>query len=294
MPLKIKWEGSPVSGVGAIIDGHTHIFPKEVREHRENFLRRAAAFRLLYEDPRTRVATAEELVADMNTQSVDQAVICGFPWEDMDLCRWHNDYLLDSAQRYPGRLIPFACVPAKTCGPAAQEIHRSIQRGMRGVGEIAGYAGQDLLWAKPLAEVAAEVGVPLLIHTSEEIGHHYPGKVLHGLRSLFQFICAFPQLTIILAHWGGGLFFYELMPEVAMATRRVLYDTAASPYLYDSRIYEIAVKIVGPDRIIFGSDYPLIQPARYIRDIESAGLELSTRKKILGENLAATVRTAAI
>lgn len=283
-----------MSEVGTIIDGHTHVFPDEVRSGREKFFAHDDGFRLLYENPRTRVATAEELVGDMNGQRVDQAVICGFPWEDLGLCRWHNDYLLDIAQRYPGRLIPFACAPAKNCGPAAEEIHRSVHMGMRGVGEIAGYAGDDLLWAKPLAEAAAEVGVPLLIHTSEEIGHHYPGKVLHGLRSLFQFICALPQLTIILAHWGGGLFFYELMPEVAMATRRVLYDTAASPYLYDPRVYEIAVKIVGPDRIIFGSDYPLIQPARYIRDIESAGLELSIRKKILGENLAATLRTVPV
>jgi predicted TIM-barrel fold metal-dependent hydrolase len=275
---------------GKIIDCHTHVFPDEVRGNREKFWKHDPAFRLLYEDPGSRMACSEELVADMNDQGVDQAVICGFPWEDPGVCRWHNDYLIESAGRFSGRLIPFACVPAKNSATAAAEIQRAIHAGMRGVGEIAHYSGDDLLWAKPLAEATAEVGVPLMIHASEEIGHHYPGKVLHGLRSLFEFILAFPHLTIFLAHWGGGLFFYELMPEVARATRRVFYDTAASPYLYDSRIYEIAVQIAGADRIMFGSDYPLIQPGRYIENIESAGIELSTRKRILGENLAAALR----
>ncbi len=276
---------------GTIIDGHTHVFPDEVRGEREKFCKHDAVFRFLYEDPRARMAGSEELVDDMNKQGVDQAVICGFPWEDLSLCRWHNDYILESARRHPGRLIPFACVPPRSSRPVEAELHRVVDGGMKGVGEVAHYAGEDLLWARPLAELACELGVPLLIHTSEEIGHHYPGKVLHGLRSLYEFISAFPELTIILAHWGGGLLFYELMPEVAIATRRVFYDTAASPYLYDSRIYEIAVKITGEDRIIFGSDYPLIPPSMYFREIESAGLEPSARKKILGENLEAILRT---
>jgi len=274
---------------GKIIDCHTHVFPEEVRGNREKFCTLDPAFRLLYQDPRARMAGSDDLVADMDAQHVDQALICGFPWEDSGLCRWHNDYLMESARRFSGRLIPFACVSPKNIASAAVEIDRAVHGGMKGVGEIAHYSGRDLQWAVPLAQATAEAGVPLMIHTSEEIGHKYPGKVLHGLGALFEFILAFPHLTIILAHWGGGLFFYELMPEVARATRRVLYDTAASPYLYDSRIYEIAVKIAGAERVIFGSDYPLKQPGVYIRDIEAAGLEISTRKKILGENLAAVL-----
>jgi len=279
-----------VSRPNTIIDGHTHVFPDVVRGGRKKFCKHDAVFCALYGDPRARMAGSDELVNDMNTQGVDQAVICGFPWEDLGLCRLHNDYLLESARRHPGRLIPFACVPPRGSGPVEAEIHRVIDGGMKGIGEVAHYAGEEMIWARPLAKLADEIGVPLLIHTSEEIGHHYPGKGLHGLRSLYEFIGTFPGTTVILAHWGGGLFFYELMPEVASTTRRVLYDTAASPYLYDSRIYEIAVKITGANRIIFGSDYPLIQPARYIREIESAALEPSARKKILGENLAEILR----
>ena len=57
--------------------------------------------------------------------------------------------------------------------------------------------------------------------------------------------CAFPVLRLICAHWGGGLPFYELMPEVADALRNVYYDTAASLFLYRPAIFSAAVAAVG-------------------------------------------------
>jgi predicted TIM-barrel fold metal-dependent hydrolase len=89
---------------------------------------------------------------------------------------------------------------------------------------------------------------------------------------------------VILAHWGGGFFFYELMPEVARAAQRVYYDTAASPFLYRPQVYSLAVQIVGPGRILWGSDFPLISPARYFRELDSTRLSSSVQDQILGEN----------
>jgi hypothetical protein len=61
-------------------------------------------------------------------------------------------------------------------------------------------------------------------------------------------------------------------------------DTAASPYLYVPLVYRVAVEIVGPDRILFGTDYPLIEPSRYMREIGESGLDAETVRKITGEN----------
>ena len=123
-----------------------------------------------------------------------------------------------------------------------------------------------------------------MLHANELVGHFYPGKCDIPLKSIYDFIRAFPGLRIILAHWGGGFFFYELMPEVAKAAERTWYDTAASPFLYRRDIYSIAVRIVGARKILFGSDYPLILPERYIREMEDSGLEEEERRKILGQN----------
>ena len=67
----------------------------------------------------------------------------------------------------------------------------------------------------------------------------------------------------------------------------VWFDTAASPYLYVPDIYRIAGEIMGFDRILFGSDYPLLRPERYFREMESAGLPPETLVKFKGMNAAA-------
>jgi len=95
---------------------------------------------------------------------------------------------------------------------------------------------------------------------------------------------ALQGIKIILAHWGGGLFFYELMPEIAAMCQEVYYDTAASPFLYNKRIYQIAISIIGPQRILFGSDYPLIPPRRYKEEMQEAGLAGKELEAILGLN----------
>lgn len=128
--------------------------------------------------------------------------------------------------------------------------------------------------------------LPLLLHVTESVGHAYAGKDRTDLWGLYTWIQRNPDLHIVLAHWGGGLFFYELMPEVREACRRVYYDTAASPFLYDPRIYDIALRIAGRDRILLGSDFPLIHPRRYLKEIDSLGLAAEETCGLLGLNAA--------
>jgi predicted TIM-barrel fold metal-dependent hydrolase len=159
---------------------------------------------------------------------------------------------------------------------------------MEGIGELAFY-GRDISLAD-VSRLASVVGgltgleIPFLLHTNEPVGHVYPGKSLKTLRPIYQLLQLIPEVTVILAHWGGGFFFYELMPEVCRAARRVFYDTAASPFLYRPEIYCLAVKIVGPERILFGSDFPLIPPHRYFRELEGIRLPPTVQRKIKGLN----------
>ena len=62
------------------------------------------------------------------------------------------------------------------------------------------------------------------------------------------------------------------------------FDSAASPYLYDPRIYPYVVNLAGADKILFGSDYPLLKPARLIHEIEAVGLPQETINQILAGN----------
>ena len=271
-----------------IIDCHTHIFPEEVRKDRASFCKRDKGFSFIYKDPKSRMAGVEDLIASMDESGIDRSVICGFPWKQPDLCSLHNQYLLASASRYPNRLIVFISLLFSNPDWSAKELDRALKGGARGVGEIAFYsdemASQDISSMKPIFTQMEKREVPLLLHTNETIGHSYPGKGRTPLERFYELILSFPNLAIILAHWGGGLPFYELMPEVAKVMANVYYDTAASPFIYSKKIYAIAREIVGAEKIFFGTDFPLISPRRYFKELEESSLSKQDREKILGLN----------
>lgn len=273
-----------------IIDSHTHVFPSEVRAKREDFFSREPAFKQLYSVPGSKLSGAEELIRNMDDEGVDKSVIFGFPWNSQDYFKRNNDYVMDAAERYKGRLIGFSAFSPLAEG-AEKELERCLESGLSGIGELAFYTstmGKDTLEAlKPIAEVARKHDVPILLHTNESIGHHYPGKTEIALKEIYDLLQNFPDNKIILAHWGGGILFYHLMKRgIKQFLENTWFDTAASPYLYDKDIFSIALKILGPGRILFGSDFPLLTPGRYFEEMKDAGLSEDAMSKICGENAA--------
>ncbi|HMK76220.1 MAG TPA: amidohydrolase family protein [Thermodesulfobacteriota bacterium] len=275
-------------GPTMIIDCHTHIFPEEVRKGREAFCKKDDGFSSIYRDSKSKMVGVEDLIASMDESGIDRSVICGFPWTQPDLCSFHNQYLMASASRYPNRLIVFISLLFSNPDWSGKELDRALNGGAKGVGEIAFYqdemTSRDVHSMKPILTQMEKHGVPLLLHTNETIGHSYPGKGRTPLESFYELILSFPKLPIILAHWGGGLPFYELMPEVAKVMTNVYYDTAGSPFLYSGKIYAIARDMVGAEKIFFGTDYPLISPQRYFKELEESSLSKQDQEKILGLN----------
>ena len=66
--------------------------------------------------------------------------------------------------------------------------------------------------------------------------------------------------------------------------KNVFYDTAASPYLYQPEIFEIAGKIIGYERILLGTDYPLIRPRRYLSQVTESVQDEEKIRMICREN----------
>ncbi|HSR10707.1 MAG TPA: amidohydrolase family protein [Thermodesulfobacteriota bacterium] len=267
-----------------IIDAHTHLFPDEVRRNRRAFCSRDEGFRLLYGNEKARMASVDDLISAMDREGVDRSVICAFPWKDPGMCRQANDYLFEARDRHPGRLIPFAALPLRSLREARRERDRTVARGVRGIGEVAFY-GKEMSagHVRRLSAVVRDVpDLPLLLHVNEPVGHHYPGKGPPAFQMIYALVRGIPNGRIILAHWGGGIFLYELMPEVAGAFGSVFYDTAASPFLYRPEIYRLALSVVGSRRILFGSDFPLLAPGRYFREMQGVGMPSAARRDIQG------------
>ncbi len=276
-----------------IIDFHSHIFPDAVRAGRDEYAQRDVWFATLYADPRRRLASAEDVVASMQAAGVDRTVVMGFPWRDGGLCREHNDYIIESVRRYPDRLIGFACVQPLDAGDA-RELERCLSAGLAGLGEL-GPDGQrfdieDRWVLEACAEVLQQYDRPLLTHSSEPLGHDYPGKGQTYPWKLLRLAQNFPDLKIVLAHWGGGLPFYELMPEVREALRNVYYDTAASTYLYSFEVFPVVARLIGAERILWGTDYPLLSQAKFLARVRASGLDEAQLRLVLGENAARLLR----
>ena len=271
-----------------IVDFHTHIFPPWLKERRDEYIKCDPCFCLLYCQPKTRMATAEELLTSMDQAGIDLSVVLNIGWVSPELCVKTNDYILDSVSRYPTRLVGFCAVPPRIADAAIAELERCAKAGARGIGElrsdVQGFNLTDKTAMKPLVDAMLKHDLILLTHSSEPVGHEYRGKGAITPDILYSFITAFPKLKIVCAHWGGGLPFYALMPEVAKALANVFFDTAATPFLYKSEIFEQVNRIIGSDKILFGTDYPLMHQSRVLSQIQCVQLSERDRVRILGAN----------
>jgi hypothetical protein len=273
-----------------VIDGHCHILPPGFAQRRRELMARDATFAALFPSPKARLATTEGLLAAMDEAAVAQAVVIGMGWSDAELAREANDYLAQAVARYPDRLTGFCSVSPAWGEAAVAEVERCAAARLRGIGELhpdtQGFDITDKLLLAPLMDTARGLRLPVLVHASEPVGHQYPGKGRTTPGKLYRFIQNFPNNTIICAHWGGGLPFYALMPEAPRVLQNVYFDTAASPYLYRPEVFPTVVGLIGADKVIFGTDYPIISHQRLLAQVERAGLDPAARGAILGGNIA--------
>jgi predicted TIM-barrel fold metal-dependent hydrolase len=271
-----------------IIDFHTHVVPPGIKDRRAEYLGRDACFSLLYAEPKAKLITAEELITAMDEYEIDKSVILNLGWTSHELCVETNDYILEAITRYPQRLIGFCVIQPSAGDKAIKELQRCAQNGAKGIGEmrpdVQGFDLRDSKTMKPIIEAVIEHDLIFLTHASEPVGHQYFGKGSITPEVIYPFIVNFPNLKLVCAHWGGGLPFYTLMPEVGKALSNVYFDTAATPFLYKPQIFKQAADIIGSDKILFGSDYPLLSPRRIIDQLESIEISQKDRVRILGGN----------
>ncbi|MFH2060577.1 MAG: amidohydrolase family protein [Pseudomonadota bacterium] len=272
-----------------IIDIHTHIFQESVKQDRARYFDNEPEFKLLYDSPKSAVCSAEELIESMDKHQVDISVVFGFPWRNPDHTKANNDVVIEAVIKYPTRLKGLACFDV-TWNGAADETQRCLDAGLCGAGELAFYlTGIDktaLAQLEPIMAVLKENNnPPCMIHTNEPVGHSYPGKTPVTLEQIYTLARTFPDNKIVLAHWGGGILFYNIMKKEAKSVlKNIWYDTAASPFLYDPKIYELALGAGVIDKILFGTDYPLLSPDRYYKDLESTTLSELQKDMVLGGN----------
>ncbi|HEY5078224.1 MAG TPA: amidohydrolase family protein [Opitutaceae bacterium] len=284
-----------------IVDAHVHAYPAEVAAD-------PAGWGAAHGEPGWTACVApggrksiqgwadsDAMIADMDEAGVDACVLLGWYWERQETCDlqncWHGEWMA----RHPGRFVGFAAVQPAQGARALDSLERALDSGLRGVGEILPQAQGfplDGPWCERVVEAAVRWKVPITLHATDPDAGPAAGPPT-PLGDHLLLARRFPEANFILAHWGGGLAFRgaagggDLPPNL-------YFDTAASPLLYKPDVFRRAVDRVGAERILYGSDYPLLlypsesrRPGfkRFLGDIAAAGLDEGERAKVLGSNM---------
>ena len=202
-----------------------------------------------------------------------------------------NDYVAGVVRKYPEQFIGFASVDPWKGALAVQELERAVNElGLRGLKLMpitqAFFPNDQRFY--PLWEKCSELGIPALFHTGQTgIGAGTPGggglKLKYSQPLYLDDVAAdFPDLTIIMAH--PAVPWQEEQLSIALHKANVYIDLSGwSPKYFRPALVQYANTIL-QDKVLFGSDYPLIQPDRWLEDFERLDIKEDVRRKILLEN----------
>jgi predicted TIM-barrel fold metal-dependent hydrolase len=190
-------------------------------------------------------------------------------------------------------LIPFASLDPARGRAAVRAAHRlAVDHGVRGFKfhpSLQGFSPDDRM-AYPLYEAIEELGLPALFHTGQTgIGAGIAGgggvRLKYANPMLIDDVAVdFPQLKIILAH--PSFPWQDEALAVANHKPGVYIDLSGwSPKYFPPQLVRYANSLL-QDKVLFGSDYPLITPDRWLADFAELDIKDQVRPKILKDNAA--------
>ncbi|GGS71819.1 4-hydroxyphenyl-beta-ketoacyl-CoA hydrolase [Planobispora rosea] len=202
-----------------------------------------------------------------------------------------NEEIAAACAGHADALIPFASVDPRRGRAGARQARRLVEehgvRGFKFHPSIQDFSPDDRM-AYPLYEAIEELGVPALFHTGQTgIGAGVPGgggiRLKHSNPMLIDDVAVdFPELRIILAHPS----FPWQDEALAVATHKpyVYIDLSGwSPKYFPPQLVRYANTLL-KDKVLFGSDYPVISPDRWLADFARLDIKPEVRPKILKDN----------
>ncbi|MGC2192524.1 MAG: amidohydrolase family protein [Candidatus Dormiibacterota bacterium] len=227
--------------------------------------------------------TVDDMVRTMDQSEVETSVLLAFDCETTHGWKVSNEVVANLVAQRPDRFIGFASVDPNKHQLAVIELEHAVRElGMRGLklhpptqhfypNDRAHYP----LWAK-----AQELGIPVLVHT----GHNQSGgRLQYGDPTLLDEVALdFPDLKIILAHFGFP-WVNQAISVVWIRRNCYLELSGWSPKYIPDTIWHYARSIF-PDRVLFGTDAPVMTAARWLQDFGAIQLPDSVKHKILYQN----------
>jgi predicted TIM-barrel fold metal-dependent hydrolase len=275
-----------------------------------------------------RIAAMDEAGLDVQVISLNSPGLQNLPaGEAARLQVETNDRIAELVDAHPDRLQGFATLATPAPAAAAQELERAVTKlGLNGA-LLFGRTGQRNLdhpdnW--PIFEAAASLRAPLYIHpqipqpnvraalyagfddaidnafATYGIGWHYESGVQFLRLALAGVFDRFPDLQVVLGHWGEVVLFYldrtdrlagqaKLPRSFSEYVRQNAYITAGG--VYSQRYLRWTIEVVGVERVLFATDYPYQPgpPGGVEHFLQTAGLKRADQERIAAANWGALV-----
>jgi len=278
-----------------IIDAHVHLFPNEAVATTV-----LETFKRTYQAGYYTLGTAEEYRTEMDRDQVDYAFLLSFaPDNQLKNNNFWTVAITRPTQKRPAvypRLIPYISISPTLKGrPLIAELEHKLKWGMRGLKlhPIAQKFAPDDSRMWPVYEWLVAHNLPVTSHCGINVRSDADTHLAHPNRWL-EVLKTFPTLRLTLAHMGGGFWedtlrlcsrYPQVMLDSAIAICGVHHSSMKENWLNDNEALEM-IRSVGAGRVMFGSDYPWIDPQRDIKRIRSLALTEEEKRLILGENAA--------
>jgi hypothetical protein len=202
-----------------------------------------------------------------------------------------NDFIASIVEKYPKQFIGFGSVDPWKGKAAVAELQRCVDLALRGLKfhpqQQAFYPNDQRFY--PLWEEAQRLGLVALFHTGTTgVGAGLAGgggvklKYARPIPYIDDVAADFPQLTVIMAHPS----FPWQDEQLAMLVHKpnVYMDLSGWSPKYFSPLLVQYARTIAQDKVMFGSDYPVITPERWLADFDALGFDDAVRQKVLVDN----------
>lgn len=235
--------------------------------------------------------TFDQMLEEFSESGVERLVL--FAWDAESTNhrpRVSNEFVAKIVERYPDQIVGFASVdPHKKT--AMKDLEFAIRElklsGLKLHPQVQAFEPNNRAFY-PIYSRCVEYGVPVTFHT----GSTYWGAGLQGgggvkLRfsnpMLLDDVAAdFPDLKIIMAHPGWP--WQDEQLAVAMHKENTYIDLSGwSPKYFSPLLVTYMSKLI-PQKFLFGTDYPMLSPKRWLQDFDGLHFTEEVKRMILGDN----------
>ena len=266
-----------------------------------------------YMDVGAKLATMDANGIAMTALSINDPGPEWFGADGPAVAQMLNDFVAGIVREHPTRFFGLCVLPLQDMRASIAELDRSVQKlGMKGILLYTNLAGKfpDEPEFRPLFARAVELDVPILLHPAKPItidfvkGYEMTsslGNMFDNTIALTRIIMSgildeFPKLKLVCPHLGGTLpYIVGRLDHQTQVLKRGPAHLTRKPSEYLKSIWldvvsplplaiKFAREFMGPDRLLFSSDHPWVEPSLIIDSVKGAGLSADDHDKIFSGN----------